>query len=331
MKLQNIAKLFIAGMFAVTTLAACDDDDVVKTPLDSPVAVVTEQGYSTLSFSWDKVTNATQYAYELRDQSGELIDGDVTSGTTATFTGLDDDTPYTLEVWAFAALNSDKNETSKIASLTARTAAKTPIAAPQNLTAMVSGSQVSIKWDAVDDATSYEYSYVHNYVETTGTVTTNSLYLTELTAGTYSVSIYAVPSAEDLKKSPAAVISFVYTEAETDELWRRTGKYTSLDYNDTYDVDIVAMKDGSYKLETWAGYPGYDICFTVDGSGNITITNPTEEYASWASSGYYYVSSGDGYSTCFYCNTYSTFSGTSSSGSIQLYRFYPSGYDTFVW
>jgi hypothetical protein len=331
MKLQNIAKLIIAGAFAVTTLTACDDDDVVKTPLDSPSAVVTDQGYSTLSFSWDKVANATQYAYELRDQSGELISGDVTSGTTATFTGLEDDTPYTLDVWAFAALYSEKNETSKIASLTARTAAKTPIAAPQNLTAEVSGTQAAIKWDAVAEATSYEYSYVHNYVETTGTVTTNTLYITDLTEGTYSVSIYAVPTAEDLKKSAAAVVSFTYEATNSDELWCRTGKYTSLDYNDTYDVDLVALKDGSYKLETWSGYPGYDLCFTVDGSGNITFTNVASGYESWAASGYYYMAAADGYTTCFYCSGYCTFSGNSSGGTIQLYRFYPDGYDTFVW
>lgn len=335
MKLQNIAKLLIAATFATTMLTACGDDDVVKTPLDTPSATVTDQSYTTLSFSWDKVTNATQYAYELRDPSGELVAGDVTNGTTVTFTGLNDDTQYTLDVWAFAALYSDKNETSKIASLTARTAAKTPIAAPQNLTASVSGTTATIKWDAVENATSYRYSYVVNYVETTGTVNTNSLTISDLVGGTYSVSIYAVPSATGLKESPAATVSFTYEETTSNELWRKTGKYTSLDYDDTYDVDIVALKDGSYKLEAWGGYPGYDLCFVVDAAGNITITAPLYDgYASYQSQGYYYAYMSEDYMVCFYCSSayaYSTLTGDSTGGKIQLYRFYPDGYDTFVW
>ena len=97
---------FIAGCCLVGLFTACDDDELVTTPLDAPAISVGAATVSTLTFSWDKVANVSQYAYELKDPQGEFVKGDVTTANSASFTGLQPNTTYTLDVWAYGAMNS---------------------------------------------------------------------------------------------------------------------------------------------------------------------------------------------------------------------------------
>jgi hypothetical protein len=336
MKLKYIAQAVIAAALTAGAMTSCSDDDAVLTALSAPQATLVESGYTTLSFKWDKVANATQYCYELRDAAGELVDGDVTTATSASFSGLTDDTSYTLSVWAYAAYYSEENTKSEVASLTVRTDALIPLTTPQDIEVDLDldNNSAFIYWDPVELATSYTYTVVYNFTETTATVTKPEFTLTDLEVGYYQVYIYANPSENGYKSSSAATTTFSIEAKETDELWRATGKYYDLSYQTYYDeeyhnADIVALKDGSYKIESWGGEEGFDLCFTIDDSGTMTFTNIAEDYERLLPT-YSYVYLYDGYWTCFY-TSYCTFTGNQGGGTIEMYRYYPSGYDKFVW
>ena len=61
---------------------------------------------SSLTFTWDKVKGASSYSGELKNTYGEVVDGIVTVSTTATFTGLQSNTTYTLDIYAYTAVGS---------------------------------------------------------------------------------------------------------------------------------------------------------------------------------------------------------------------------------
>ncbi len=97
----------MAGIFLLSALCAltsCKDDEKVLTPLPAPEAGLYQATVSSLTFYWDKVANATQYAYELLDPEGEKVSGGVTEGTVAVLTGLKDNTDYKFTVWAYGPL-----------------------------------------------------------------------------------------------------------------------------------------------------------------------------------------------------------------------------------
>ena len=115
----------VLALSAAFSLTSCSDDDVVTTPLDSPTATETGQTVSSLEFSWKEVSGATQYAYELYNTNDDLVYGDVTTANAIKFTGLTPSTNYTLKVWAYGAIGSDKS-TSPTYVLSARTADVVP-------------------------------------------------------------------------------------------------------------------------------------------------------------------------------------------------------------
>lgn len=100
----------LAGIFLLSALCAltsCKDDEKVLTPLPAPEAGLYQATVSSLTFYWDKVANATQYAYELLDPEGDKVTGGVTEGTVAVLTGLKDNTDYKFTVWAYGPFEGD--------------------------------------------------------------------------------------------------------------------------------------------------------------------------------------------------------------------------------
>ena len=151
-KIYSILFLLIAVSLG---FSSCSDDDVVKTQLEAPAISSDITKATSLSFNWQPVAGATQYAYELYDANDNRVLGDMTSGTTLIATGLEPTTTYTLKVWAYAALTGDKS-TSPIATLTATTTAQTPLANPVPSASSANGG-VTITWPEVENATGYSY------------------------------------------------------------------------------------------------------------------------------------------------------------------------------
>ncbi len=315
-------------------LVACDDDDddVVKTPLESPTVENDGSKVSSLSFSWQQVAGATQYAYEIYDASGNLVTGGITTATSAIISGLKPSTEYTLKVWAYAALDGDKS-TSPIATLKATTADLTELGAPVPTAACVNG-RVSISWPEVENATGYKYSYTVDGEVIEGEVETNSLTLSGLAIGEYTIVIYSVSDDEAFSDSEKISLTFQRAKAE---VWRKTGKYTSSALGKSFDADIVYYDDGAYSIEAPIGVEGYSFSFsTLSGSTEISAVDPY-----YTSGGYSYFTYSDEYYAGVYTSSgYSTFSGDQKSGEMNFYAYLYArsddstvggGYDYFVW
>lgn len=331
--MKKIFQLFLVLLVACMGFASCSDDDVVKTPLDAPTLTTGETKVSSLAFSWQAVSGAAQYAYELYDATGNMVLGDVTSATSVIATGLEPNTTYTLKVWAYANVNGDKT-TSPIATLTATTNAKVPLDNPVPEAKSANGG-VTISWPAVEHASSYRYSYVDaegNTVE--GVTETNSVTLTNLPIGEYTIKIIATSDDEAYSDSDPISLTFQRTKAE---LWRRKGTYTSAGLDATFKAVIVAYDDGSYTIEAPMGEDGYSISFTVDESSKeITPVGVTPDqygyYAIYASSKYYV--------TLYTSSAYSEFNGNADEGEVWFGSYtydYDGnqqgswGYDDFTW
>lgn len=335
-KIFNIRKmglLLMAALLLTTAFTACSSDDVVKTQLETPTVVEGDKTVSSLAFNWQAVSGATQYAYELYDADGKVVLGDVTSATSIITTGLQPNSTYTLKVWAYSAVGSDKT-TSPIATLTATTNAKVPLGNPVPEAKAANGG-VTISWPEVEHATSYRYSYVDadgNTVE--GETETNSVTLTDLPIGEYTIMIVATSTDEAYSDSAPIQLTFQRTKAES---WRRSGTYTSAGTGVSYPATLVAYDDGSYTIESPFGEEGYSISFTVDAdSKEISIAGvEPDQY------GYYPINvSAQNYVTLYTASGYSEFSGNEYEGEVWFGAYtYDNGgnqigawgYDDFTW
>lgn len=330
--MKKIYSILLLLVMVCMGFSSCSDDDVVKTPLEAPTLTAGETKVSSLAFSWQPVAGASQYAYELYTADGDVVLGDVTSATSIIATGLQPSTTYTLKVWAYSPVSSDKT-TSPIATLTATTNAVVPLEKPVPEAAMGNGG-VTISWPEVEHATSYLYHYADaDGKEVSGETETNSVTLTGLPIGEYTIYITATSSDEAYSNSEPIALTFKRTKAE---LWRKTGTYTSVGLNKSFAADIVAYDDGSYSIEKPMGEEGYSIDFTVPEGGTeiqpATTADSYGYYSFYASSQYYvslYTGSG-----------YSQFSGNEYAGEVWFYSYTydydgnavgDGGYDDFTW
>lgn len=309
-------------------------DDKGKESIDTPSLVQSTITVSQLTFEWNEVEGAVQYAYELRDPQEELVSGNVTTSTTATFTGLKDNTIYTLNVWALTALNSEKKG-APVASLKAKTDEIIQLSAPQLASGKGNGG-VLISWTAIEHAASYSYVVYDDQgkKKKEGSVTESQVLLGGLAIGTYTIEVTAVSDQEAYSNSEVATLTF---NRERLELWRRTGTYESAS-NGKFTADIVSYDDGSYAIEAPYGEAGYAINFSVDPeSSEITIQNGdyADGYVSFNVSSIYWLYS-------YTAGGYSSFSGDRSSGEVWFFTFCydnnntmqgsgSGGYDAFYW
>lgn len=335
-KIFNIRKmglLLMAALLLTTAFTACSSDDVVKTQLETPTVVEGDKTVSSLAFNWQAVSGATQYAYELYDADGKVVLGDVTSATSIITTGLQPNSTYMLKVWAYSAVGSDKTA-SPIATLTATTNAKVPLGNPVPEARAANGG-VTISWPEVEHATAYKYSYVDADGKTVeGETETNSVTLTDLPIGEYTIMIVATSTDEAYSDSAPIQLTFQRTKAES---WRRSGTYTSAGTGVSYPATLVAYDDGSYTIESPFGEEGYSISFTVDAdSKEISIAGvEPNQY------GYYPINvSAQNYVTLYTASGYSEFNGDEYEGEVWFGAYiYDNdgnqiggwGYDDFTW
>lgn len=324
--------LFFCLLVASMGLTSCSSDDVEKTPLDAPTLAVGDTKVSSLAFNWQAVSGATQYAYELYDASGNVVLGNVTSATSMIATGLEPSSTYTLKVWAYADVKADKT-TSPIATLTATTNAMVPLANPVP-EAKAGNGGVTISWPEVEHATSYRYSYVNADGENVqGETETNSVTITGLPLGEYTITITATSDDEAYSDSEPIKLTFQRTK---EEIWSKSGTYTSAGLGLSFAAKIVAYDDGSYSIEAPFGESGYSIDFTVpDGSKAIAPIATPDDY------GYYSIYASSQYYVSIYtAGEYSEFTGDEKEGEVWFYSYTydndgnqvgDGGYDDFTW
>lgn len=291
-------------------LTSCDDDELVKTPLDLTEITEDARTVSTLSFTWSAVPGATQYAYELTSPQGDVVLGGITNTTSLLATGLKPSTTYTLNVWAYADPLGHKT-TSPIATLQATTNEVIALSTPQATWEQTSAGIV-LTWPAVEHAQYYEIWYYTGtsdepeYIQTTS----NSITLQNLSLGAHKVIIQA--STDDENYSNSITFELEVTRSKT-EIWRTECNYNAPVLDTNFTCQVVAFDDGSYEIQ---GLYGSDdkLEFTTDEANTFTLLN-----AYSISLPYYYVKAGD-YTLCLYLDDGYSFADCSrSQGEVWFY------------
>lgn len=257
--ISRLCAIMALALFAMVSFTSCSDDEE-KTPLQMPTLTQDALTVSTLAFHWDNVKEATQYAYELIDSRENVVLADVTQSTTLMATGLKPNTEYTLKVWAFSAMDSDKS-TSPIATIKATTNQQIPLVSPTNAETANGNGGVIVTWPEVEHATGYKYILSNGM---NGTTYTNSVVLTGLELGEYTLSIIAISDDETYGDSAPFKFSF---KRVRNEIWRHTGTYTMKNLpegSNRFVTDIVAYDDGTYCIENPYGSAGYSINFSTE-------------------------------------------------------------------
>lgn len=328
----RLGMLLVVALFSTAMFTSCSDDDDLKTPLQQPSLMEGVKTVSSIAFSWEPVEGASQYAYELYDTNEQVVLGGVTNTTSVLTTGLKPKTEYTLKVWAYSPVDG-KHSTSPIATITSVTNPQIPLVAPTSAESATGNGGVTITWPAVEHATAYKYTLSNG---TTGETSTNSVTLTSLAIGEYTISIVATSSDETYSDSEPFAFTFQRTKSE---LWRKDGVYTAANLpegSNKFNAEIVAYDDGSYTIVSPYGAKGFDISFTVDPESNEIKPIGTESF-----SGYEYVWVSMQYDLGMFCgNGYSGFDGNKQKGSVWFYAICydadgndvgEGGQDTFTW
>jgi hypothetical protein len=260
---------------AGSVLTACSDDDDDLTQLSSPTGSEAAEATATsLTFSWNKMSNVIQYGYTLKDADGNALVTDVTTAHTVTFSGLQPRSTYTLEVTAYAAVGSEYSNSQPLV-LTGSTLSYIQLEAP-TVSAEAAARSV-ISWTAVDHADTYAYSYVKDGETITGETTDTSIEVDFLPLDeAVTVSVYAESLGDDLYTvSEAGSVDVTRTReaVSTVNAGMLDGvTYESLGINRT----LTYYSDGSYVISAWYGTEGYDLEFIVpDAETGQPIVNAT--------------------------------------------------------
>ncbi len=322
----NLSRL--AGIFllsALCVLSSCKDDDTVLTPLPAPEAGLYQATVSSLTFYWDKVANATQYAYELFSPEGDKVTGGVTEGTVAVLTGLKDNTDYKFTVWAYGPFEGDYSK-SPVAEISGTTPAIVQLATPK-LTVLVNGGAVAT-WDEVPNATHYVLTIsIDGGKESSWDITGTEMMIGNLSTGTYTVTLKAVSDDEAFSDSEPATATF---EIEKKEAWRVDGTFDDGAGN-KWPVTMIVWNNGTYTLKDWYNVEGYDLEFSVNDDTSINILNYYEPYLPniWVEAG---IEEDNGWVQLHTADGYSCFAGSKSGGgSVWFYSYKTKGYPEFTW
>ena len=322
----NLSRL--AGIFllsALCVLSSCKDDDTVLTPLPAPEAGLYQATVSSLTFYWDKVANATQYAYELFSPEGDKVTGGVTEGTVAVLTGLKDNTDYKFTVWAYGPFEGDYSK-SPVAEISGTTPAIVQLATPK-LTVLVNGGAVAT-WDEVPNATHYVLTIsINGGKESSWDITGTEMMIGNLSTGTYTVTLKAVSDDEAFSDSELATATF---EIEKKEAWRVDGTFDDGAGN-KWPVTMIVWNNGTYTLKDWYNVEGYDLEFSVNDDTSINILNYYEPYLPniWVEAGF---EEDNGWIQLYTADGYSSFAGSKSEGgSVWFYSYKTDGYPEFTW
>ena len=323
--------IYIAACVTGIGFSACSEDAEMR-PLEKPIVNVDSHSFNTLSFAWDRIDNAVQYGYQLQNPSGEPIRTGVVNTTAVTLTDLEPATTYTLNVWAYAGINSGFTTAPQVV-LTATTDPLTELAVPQvSLSGSTSGT-FDFSWAPVANADAYAYKLTGEDYIKMDTVSSLSVTIKNLNSGDYEFSVAALSYEPGYSDSDySAPIPFSITRVS---LWQVEGTYYSYAYDSTWKASLVAYDDGTYSILSWYGVDGYDFSFSINNSGEygpFQMECGTFDSSSWL----YSVPTGladlpqlDVYP--YYDYSYMT--GNESAGKININHWYSGNYvnDYFEW
>lgn len=238
-------------------LTACSSNDPEPVNIDFPDSAnigVTAQSTNSLDFAWQSIKGVNQYGYELYHSNGTKVATDVTQSTHASFTDLEQNTLYTLKVYAYAPIPGNMTA---VYTLQAKTGSQIPLASPAPVTATIEADgSVTISFNAVDHADYYYYELASTLTTISGewTETTNSF--SGLTSDSYTLTVTAHSYNIDYCHSEPATIQFA---VETSML--------------PTPANLTISQDVTYSAETYIDFdevPNADFYrYTVTGSETL--------------------------------------------------------------
>ncbi|MFH0826017.1 MAG: fibronectin type III domain-containing protein, partial [Pseudomonadota bacterium] len=145
---------------AVFALSACGGggSDTPPTPPSAPANLTADAGDSQVILNWPSVSGAATYNVYYGTSAGVTTSSTKITGSVSgpkTVTGLTNDTPY---FFAVSAVNA-AGESSLSVERSATPSTTPPPGAPTNIRGSAGGSQVTVSWDSVAGATSYNIYY----------------------------------------------------------------------------------------------------------------------------------------------------------------------------
>jgi hypothetical protein len=298
-------------------LTSCSDDDdltALTSPTGSEAAEVTA---TSLTFSWNKVSGVNQYGLVLKNEAGETVATDVTTAHTATFYGLQPGKTYTLEVTAYAGLGTDYAN-SKPLVLTGTTLSFIQLEAP--VVTANPAARTEISWAAVENATTYTYTYEKDGETVTGSTNDTSFTIDFLPLDT-DVTIQVTASNEEDELYTPSETASVVAKRTRNEVSRVKG---IIDGTST-QVTCVSYDDNSYTLEGWYGVEGYDLTFLVDTQNDWIVTD------TYYGGGFNWAATGVDANGMWFVTTYSGYSGfygTMRKGGVWFY-IYTTDYELY--
>ena len=223
----------------------------VKTTPNAPTSITVTSHEDSVTLSWGAVSGASSYDV--------LVNGKVynVTDTSLTVTGLNPNTSYSYQV----RVRNEDGVSSYSAAKTAKTTPNPPLSA----TATATQNSVTISWNAVNGATSYDVLFNGKEYRVTGTSKT----ITGLTAGTsYTYSV----------RSNSADGSSNYCDEK---------KVTTIPYPPSMPTNISATATDRTATISWyvvSNADSYDVLFngtvysTTDTSKTITGLTPSTSY-----------------------------------------------------
>ena len=154
---RRAATVLVLAALGAAALSSCKPEKKDPVKLNAPQPSLSASTINSLAFTWAQVANAAQYTYELLSSDGSQAGNGSTSGTTAEFTGLKDNTAYTFKVVACPATGSEEYLESAAGQCVGTTSAITQLSTPV-LKVEVAELTATISWNAVANAESYVYS-----------------------------------------------------------------------------------------------------------------------------------------------------------------------------
>lgn len=328
----------LLSLACATPFVACSDDETVKQDLKSPEVSETFGNYNSLDFEWKAVENTIQYGYKLYNPDEKVVEAGVTKGLTASFSDLQPSTDYTLKVWAFSDLNSDY-ASSPAAILKARTDDLIKLQTPV-LTIEESGSNLYAVWTEIEGAEYYPYTITSSdgTVVGNGEATGSSYRIRGLEEGTYTFTLYAATDQGGYVNGDSASADFTIVKRV---LYTVSGTYYSGALDESWDATMTAYEDGSYSISAFYGVEDYNLDFSVESNGCLSILNGTPDPNGWGGP---YVDVPTGLSSVTSVMIYADydygcyFDGSQTSGKLE-FGYYPGPdfdgnswtYDSFEW
>ncbi len=319
------ATVLALAVLGSAVLSSCKPEKKDPVQLTAPQPKLSAATVNTLSFTWPQVANAAQYTYELLSPDGSKTDGGTTAETKTEFKGLKDNTAYTFKVVAYPASGSEDYLASVAGQCIGTTVAVTPLAKPV-LNVEVGDESVTVSWNAVANAASYDYAYAaEGGSAVTGNTAETSLTI-KLDMGKYTFTLQALSSDAAYSASEKASAEF---EVKRLADWKVQGTFEDGGGRIWID-EMVAWSDGSYTIKNWYGIEGYDFEFVLNENGTIGILNSTSDNPDYPE-----VESGEGsislYTGIYNGYSYSGFEGDKEQGSLWFSSYTTNGDCVFTW